>query len=214
MFLGSFHIHYLSELIIAFDPSQSRHLSFRRSIDFVGWESSPRLESRRRDDCRSISRNNMGRNGHPVCTREAASSSSLSSLSLSLSLSCSFLVTQWWIDVSSSTADDAAVAASPPFSLLPSPFLPSLALSSPRPPLRSRNPWRARTGIPRRPKPKSQIDQLCSHFHLERDSEGERETLSLLSWGSCAIRGTSWRASLPKMCHTRKEGQGRRRRNF
>ena len=113
----------------------------------------------------------MGRNGHPVCTREAASSS-LSSLS------SSFLVTQWWIDVSSSTAD--AIAASPPFSLR-SPLPCSLFLSSPRSlALRSRNPWRARTGIPRRPKPKSQIDQLCSHFHLERDSEGERERLSLV----------------------------------
>ena len=41
---------------------------------------------------------------------EAASS--LSSLPLSLSLSSSFLVTQWWIDVSSSTAAVDAVAAS------------------------------------------------------------------------------------------------------
>ena len=70
--------------------------------------------------------------------------------------------------MSSSAAADAVAASLP----LPSPPLLSLPLPSrrlppsPPPSPLSRNPWRARTGIPLRPKPKSQIDQLCSHFHL------------------------------------------------
>ena len=59
-------IQYLSKFIIAFDSSQSRHLS--SPFDRRGWKSSPRLGSVR--SRRSISRNNIGRNGHPVCTRQ------------------------------------------------------------------------------------------------------------------------------------------------
>ena len=61
-------------------------------------------------------------------------------LYLSLSLSSSFLVTQWWIDVSSSTAAaaadaadaaDAVAASLPPFLPLPCSLSQSLSLSSP-----------------------------------------------------------------------------------